>query len=290
MGFAIRPRFRWQLRTRTLALGERTLLMGIVNITPDSFSDGGLYGSPDEAVKHASRLLDDGADLIDLGAESTRPDAVPISADEEQARLLPALEALLKARPEAIVSVDTYHAATARCALAAGAEVINDVSGLLWDDAMASTLAQLSAGAVLMHARGRPPQWAAQPALPAAEVVPTVLAGLTTTLARAARAGIARSRMVLDPGFGFGKRGDENMALHAGLDRLAALGYPLLVGTSRKRFLTHGLPGVTDEQRAHASTALKRRGHSERRASAACAPCRLCQSRRAGGRPHAVRR
>ena len=255
MAFTARARFDWQLRTRTLALGERTLLMGIVNVTPDSFSDGGLYQSPDRAVEHALRLLDDGADLIDLGAESTRPDAVPISSGEEQARLLPALEALLKARPEAIVSVDTYHAATARCAVAAGAEVINDVSGLHWDAAMAETLAELTCGAVLMHARGRAPEWAAQPPLPPAEVLPTVLAGLTATLTRAKVAGIARSRIVLDPGFGFGKRGEENMALHAGFARLTAPGYPLLVGTSRKRFLTAGLPDATDDQRAHACTA-----------------------------------
>ena len=136
----------WRLRTRTLALGQRTRVMGVVNITPDSFSDGGLYFAPEAAVEHALELLDEGADLLDLGAESTRPgshvgrDSAAVSADEEQARLLPVIEGILKARPDAIISVDTYKAATARAALQAGAEIVNDVSGLAWDGGYGSRL------------------------------------------------------------------------------------------------------------------------------------------------------
>ncbi len=166
----------WRLRTRTISLGARTLVMGIVNITPDSFSDGGLFLDPKRAIAHALNLLDEGADLLDLGAESTRPgsragnapdslQAPTVSAEEEQARLLPVLEGILKARPDAIVSVDTYKAATARSALQAGAEIVNDVSGFSWDAEMAAVCAEFRAGIVLMHTRGRPEEWRTQPQL-----------------------------------------------------------------------------------------------------------------------------
>jgi dihydropteroate synthase len=244
MPFASRPRFAWKLRTRTLELGLRTLLMGILNVTPDSFSDGNLFLAPDRALQHALTLLDQGADILDLGGESTRPSALPLSPEQEQQRILPVLSAILAARPDAIVSVDTYHAATARLAVEHGAEIINDVSGLHWDPDMARTLAELRPGAVLMHTRGRPPEWSSLPPLQPEEVVPLILHGLSgfhgldQTLARAAAGGLSRHNIVLDPGFGFGKRGDENFALHAGFARLQTLGLPLLAGTSRKRFLT----------------------------------------------------
>ena len=235
----LRPRYEWSLPRGRLALGERTLLMGIVNVTPDSFSDGGRYASAETAVRHALRLLEQGADLLDLGAESTRPGATPLSAEDEQARLLPVLQALRRARPEALLSVDTYHATTAHAALAAGADVINDVSGLLWDRAMSETLAQArpTPGAVLMHTRGRPTEWADLPALDPGKVVQQVIEQLRQRLAAAESAGITADTILLDPGFGFGKRGEENVALLAGLEALHTLCRPLLIGLSRKGFL-----------------------------------------------------
>jgi dihydropteroate synthase len=232
-----------------MMLGERTLVMGVVNLTADSFSDGGLYLDPERAVEHALQLLDEGADLIDLGAESTRPGSgaggpeAIVSADEEQARLLPVLAALRKARPEAIVSVDTYKASTAHAAVAAGAEIVNDVSGLMWDEAMAATCAALQCGVVLMHTRGRPAEWKTQPALPRGSALPLVLNGLANGVAAALEAGIQSESLVLDPGYGFGKRFGENFDLLAGQPKLLALGYPLLAGVSRKSFLSWAFTG-----------------------------------------------
>jgi dihydropteroate synthase len=238
----------WKLRSRTLELGRRTLVMGVVNITPDSFSDGGLYFNPEAAVARSLQLLDEGADLLDLGAESTRPgsragggdgmgSAPAVSAEEEQARLLPVLEGILKARPEAIVSVDTYRAATAGAALAAGAEIINDVSGFSWDSGLGAVCAEARCGVVLMHTRGRPEEWAGQSRLEPDELLVTVQAGLEASLDQAAAAGIAADAIVLDPGYGFGKRGEENFALLARQAELLGLGRPLLAGVSRKSFL-----------------------------------------------------
>ena len=238
----------WQLRTRALELGHRTLVMGVVNITPDSFSDGGIFLDPKAAVARALQLLEEGADLLDLGAESTRPGsraggaadsmwAPAVSADEEQARLLPVLEGILKARPDAVVSVDTYKGATARAALLAGAEIINDVSGFTWDAEMASVCAEFKAGVILMHTRGRPEEWRTQPQLAPDELLATVRAGLVASLAAAAAAGIPPQAVVLDPGYGFGKRFGENYVLLARQRELLSLGRPLLAGVSRKSFL-----------------------------------------------------
>jgi dihydropteroate synthase len=237
MAFAVRPHYDWRLRTRALELGPRTLVMGVINVTPDSFSDGGQFLSPAAALDHALKLLDESADILDLGGESTRPAALPISPEEEQARVLPVLRAVLAARPEAVVSIDTYHAETARLAVEAGAEIVNDVSGHLWDAAMSSTCAALGCGSVLMHTRGRPQEWRTLPALAAEEVVPLVLGDLASRAHTALAAGIAREAIVLDPGFGFGKRLDENYPLLAHLDQLQTLGFPILAGVSRKSFL-----------------------------------------------------
>ncbi len=244
-----RPHFEWQLRTRKLALGQRTLLMAIVNLTPDSFSGDGLLSAGGSlglrpqaaviklAVATAIEAVDAGADIVDLGAESTRPNATPITSEQEQARLLPVLEQLLRERPNAVVSVDTYHADTALAAGRAGAEIINDVSGLTWDPSMAKAVSQSGCGLVLMHARGRSGEWQTQPGLDGDAVMPVVFAGLCEQLAQAEAAGIRTERIVADPGFGFGKRGAENFALLARLGRLRELGRPLLVGLSRKGFL-----------------------------------------------------
>jgi len=242
----------WQLRSRALELGPRTLVMGIVNVTPDSFSDGGLFFDPEAAVTHALQLLDEGADLLDLGAESTRPGsraggtagtplAPAVSADQEQARLLPVLEGILRERPRAIVSIDTYKAATARAALAAGAEIVNDVSGFSWDPEMAEVCAEAGCGVVLMHTRGRPEEWRAQPCLAPEAVLAEVRTGLAASLAAAAQAGIAPERVVLDPGYGFGKGFEGDLALLARQEELLTLGRPLLAGLSRKSFLGRAL-------------------------------------------------
>jgi dihydropteroate synthase len=263
-----RTNAQWRLRTRSLEPGARTLVMGVVNITPDSFSDGGSFLDSEKAVAHALRLIDEGADLLDLGAESTRPgshaggsDAAlhprdtgspshlslgtpAVSAEVEQARLLPVLKGILKARPDAVISVDTYKAATARAALEAGAEIVNDVSGFTWDPSLAQVCADFGAGVVLMHTRGRPEEWRTQAQLEADELIATVRDGLAASLNAARRAGIAEDRIVLDPGYGFGKRLDENYALLARQRELLALGRPLLAGLSRKSFLGHTLAGL----------------------------------------------
>jgi dihydropteroate synthase len=245
----MRPAFSWNLGHRALALGERTLVMGVVNVTPDSFSDGGLYLETGAAVEHALRLLQEGADILDIGGESTRPGAAAgpgsgaaratVSTEEELRRVLPVIEQLKRARPDCIISVDTYKAEVARAAVAAGAEIVNDVSALRWDPAMAKTIAGLGCGVVLMHMRGSPEQWRNLP--PVDDVVSLVQNDLRQWAEAAMRAGIARQNIVLDPGFGFGKNFEENYPLLARLRELHSLGFPLLAGTSRKSFLGRAL-------------------------------------------------
>jgi dihydropteroate synthase len=252
MNTLARPIAQWQLATRTLELGRRTLVMGVVNITPDSFSDGGRYLDAQAAIAHGLALMHEGADLLDLGAESTRPGAraggaagtpraPAVSADQEQARLLPVLEGILSARPGTVISADTYKAATARAALAAGAEIVNDVSGFMWDPGLAQVCAEAGCGVVLMHSRGKPEEWKTQPQLPPDELLATVRAGLSASLASAAAAGIPDERIVIDPGYGFGKRFGENLTLLARQSELLTLGRPLLAAVSRKSFLGHAL-------------------------------------------------
>ena len=220
--------------------------MGVVNITPDSFSDGFSLVS-EESVANAIRLIEEGADIVDLGAESTRPGSraggagAAVTAAEEQARLLPVLKGILKSLPQAVVSVDTYKAETARAALAAGAEIVNDVSGFTWDPAIAKVCAEFHAGVVLSHARGKPDEWRAQPQLEPDALLAAVREGLAASLAAAERAGIPPDAIVIDPGYGFGKRFDENYALLARQAELLSLGRPLLAGLSRKSFLGHTL-------------------------------------------------
>jgi dihydropteroate synthase len=252
----MRPRLCWQLASRSLELGARTVIMGIVNVTPDSFSDGGQYFALNDAVDHALGLLDQGADILDVGGESTRPGArvVPddetsnaeaVSAQEELRRILPVIEQIKRVVPGVIISVDTYKAEVARRAVEAGAEIINDISALAWDPAMPRTISQLGCGAVLMHTRGRPEQWRSLPPLPCDEVVPLVVRELRQSVAAAETAGISRDRIVLDPGFGFGKSFDENYPLLAHLDDLHGLGFPVLVGTSRKSFIGKTVGGCS---------------------------------------------
>jgi dihydropteroate synthase len=271
MPFTRRSHHDWHLRTRTLPLGRRTIVMGILNVTPDSFSDGGHFYSPENAperaLAQALKLLDEGADILDIGGESTRPNATPLTADEEQSRILPVIASLLHQRPNTIISVDTFHASTAGQAIEAGAEIVNDVSGHLWDPNMSTTSANLSCGVILMHTRGRPQDWPTLPPLAPTEVLPLVLAELAERLEAATTAGIPRNKIVLDPGFGFGKILDENYPLLANLDQLCKFHLPILAGASRKGFLAHtlnqhpslsillngGTPSMED--RLHASTA-----------------------------------
>jgi dihydropteroate synthase len=232
----MRAVFQWSLGTRTLELGKRTLIMGIVNVTPDSFSDGGPYLDSEKAVDHALQLLDEGADIIDVGGESTRPGTrVVVSAEEELQRVLPVIAALKKIRPDAVISIDTYKASVARAAVAAGAEIVNDVSGLRWDPLMARTIADLKCGTVLMHMRGHPEDWRTLP--PPGDIVLLVKRELRDWVEAAVLAGVRRERIALDPGFGFGKNFEQNYPLLAHFQDLQSLGFPLLAGTSRKSFL-----------------------------------------------------
>jgi dihydropteroate synthase len=211
-----------------LELGGQALIMGILNVTPDSFSDGGRFDRLEFAVSHAERMLAEGAAIIDIGGESTRPGAEPVTAEEEQGRILPVIEKVA-ALPGAIVSVDTYRAETARLAVEAGAHIVNDVWGLSRDTAIADLAASTGAGLVIMHT-GR-----AREKL--ADVIADQQLFLRNSLEIAAKAGVESSQIVLDPGFGFAKDADENLALIARFEELQAFGYPLLVGTSRKRFI-----------------------------------------------------
>ena len=243
----MRPRYRWQLRSRTLELGRRTLIMGVVNVTPDSFSDGGKFLDPERAVEHALRLLEEGADILDIGGESTRPgthvatdktstDARPVVAeDEELRRVMPVIEGILRARPDAVVSVDTYKSGVALAACAEGAEIVNDVSAFQWDPQMASTCAELQCGVVLMHTRGQPHQWRNLPL--ESHIIARLEHDLANRVQVAFERGVRRERIVLDPGFGFGKNFEENYPLLTRFDQLHRMGFPLLAGTSRKSFV-----------------------------------------------------
>jgi dihydropteroate synthase len=236
--------------------------MGVVNVTPDSFSDAGAFFHTDLAVEHALKLLDEGADILDIGGESTRPgtqDAV--DALEESRRVIPVIKGVLRERPDAVISIDTYKAETARRAIDAGVEILNDVSGMTWDPAMLDAATDLACGCVLMHSRGRPHEWRSLPKLSREEVVPVVSHGLSGLSERALLSGIARERIALDPGFGFGKRFDENYPLLAGVAQIAALGFPVVAGVSRKSFLARtvaqrrSLEDLPMSERATATTA-----------------------------------
>jgi len=234
----------WHHASGSLAL-DRPIVMGIVNVTPDSFSDGGQLATVDEARRLVDTLVAEGADIIDVGGESTRPRTTPISADEELARVLPVIDAVRRDHPGMVISIDTVKARVAGEALAAGASIVNDVSAFRLDAEMASTCARSSAGVVLMHSRGDVADMATfEHARYDDGVVTAVVEELAVRVARATSAGIARGRIVLDPGVGFAKRAADSIAVLRGLDRLASLGFPVLVGVSRKRFIGE-LTGVS---------------------------------------------
>jgi dihydropteroate synthase len=242
----LRKPFSIKLRSRTLILGERTLIMGVLNVTPDSFSDGGNFFSQEKAVRHALQLERDGADLIDIGAESTRPGSSGIVPEEEWNRLAPVLFAL-RARLKIPISVDTRKSEIAAKAVESGAEIINDVSGLKHDPHIAEVAALMRVPLVLMHMRGEPQTMQQKPF--ARDVLKDVASGLRESLKLARKAGLKNSQIILDPGIGFGKSYAQNYELLARLPELAKLGFPLLLGTSRKAFI-----GATLSEAGQAAT------------------------------------
>jgi dihydropteroate synthase len=219
---------------QSLTLGERVLVMGILNVTPDSFSDGGLAVSPEDAIAAGVRMVEEGADLIDVGGESTRPGAAPVTFEEERRRVLPVVEGLA-ARVPVPISVDTYKARMADEALAAGAAMINDVSGLRFEPALADVAARRQAALILMHTRGRPSQMAQQASY--LDVIDEVRDELRESMAFALGAGVAKERILIDPGIGFAKEAAHSYEVMARLEEFAELGRPLVVGPSRKSFL-----------------------------------------------------
>ena len=245
-----RKTFQLKLCSGVLKLGERTLVMGVLNVTPDSFSDGGKFLNVKRAVQHALAMQRDGADIIDIGAESTRPGSVGISAAEELRRLLPVLQAL-RGKLEIPISVDTQKSAVAELALGAGAQIINDISGLRNDPELAGVAAKRDVPLILMHMRGTPRTMQKGPF--ARDAMRDVIKGLRESIATAKKFGMKRSQIVIDPGIGFGKNYSQNYRLLAKLPELAKLGYPLMVGTSRKGFLgatlaKNGKPAPAEER------------------------------------------
>ena len=224
----------------TVGVGDRTLgpdpvLVGVLNVTPDSFSDGGDFLDPAKAATHASAMLDEGAGIIDVGGESTRPGSDPVTREEEARRVVPVIEEILSERPDAIVSIDTYRAATAEAAIEAGTRIVNDVTALRGDPRMAEVVAEARCLVVLMHMLGEPRTMQRDPRY--ADVVREVRDFLAGRAEHAVAAGVVPESIILDPGIGFGKSLEHNLALLRHLDELVALGFPVLVGASRKSFL-----------------------------------------------------
>jgi dihydropteroate synthase len=244
----------WQCRDHRLDLSRRGEIMGILNVTPDSFSDGGTFTQPAQAVAHAVEMLNQGAAIIDIGGESTRPGAAEVAAEEEIRRVIPAIEALHRQRPEALISIDTSKAAVAVAALAAGARIVNDVTGLLGDPAMAQGVAQSGAGVVIMHMLGTPRTMQHAPHYD--DVVAEVRAFFERQFSAATAAGIAPETIVFDPGIGFGKNLEHNLALIRALDRLSVAGRPILLGVSRKSFISRLTGSEKIEDRAWPTVAV----------------------------------
>ena len=222
----------------SLSLGERTLVMGILNITPDSFADGGVHLDPVRAVEAGLRMVDEGADILDVGGESTRPGAEPVPADEEKRRVLPVIEALA-ARVRVPISIDTYKAGVADAAFDAGAAIVNDISGLVYEPGLGDVVARRKMPIVLMHTRGRPSDMYKEASY--ADPVRDVVDELGVRVAFAVSRGIPREQIVIDPGLGFAKKAEHSLAILAGLAGLTRLDLPVLVGASRKSFLRRAL-------------------------------------------------
>lgn len=237
----------------TWDLGERTRVMGILNVTPDSFFDGGRWDGTQAAVEHGLRLADEGADVVDVGGESSRPGAEPVAEEEEARRVLPVIEGLKRARPELRLSVDTVRAGVARRALEAGADLVNDISGLHSDPGLAEAAAERGAPLVLMHMRGTPRDMQRDTRYD--DLLSEIVDSLAESCEIAGKAGVAGARIVLDPGIGFGKSAEGNEQILRHLSTLRSLGHPLLVGASRKSFLGWRLGGLPPEERLEGSLA-----------------------------------
>jgi dihydropteroate synthase len=252
--FSLMPIRQWKLARRSLAYGERTLVMGVLNITPDSFSDGGSFYSPERAIEHALEMVAEGADIIDIGGESTRPASDFVSAEEELSRVLPVIEKLVT-QTSIPISVDTTKASVARAVLAAGAEIINDISALRFDPAIADEVAKAKAGLVLMHSRGTPKTM--QQLAPVTDLLSEVFGGLHEGVLIARERGIAPNCIAVDPGIGFGKTAEQNVELIAKLDQLVAefAGFPIMIGTSRKSFIGKLLDNASAGERLYGTIA-----------------------------------
>jgi dihydropteroate synthase len=252
--FAFMPIRQWKLARRSLPYGERTLVMGVLNVTPDSFSDGGRFFSFDRALAHAERMIAEGADIIDVGGESARPGALPVAEEEELRRVIPVIERLT-AKASVPISIDTTKSAVAQAALEAGAEIVNDISALRFDRLIADEAAKAKAGLVLMHSRGTPKTMQTLP--PVDDIMSEVISGLRTSLAVAEERGVARESIAIDPGIGFGKTAEQNVELIAKLDQLVRdfSDFPILIGTSRKSFIGKLLDGAPADERLHGTIA-----------------------------------
>jgi dihydropteroate synthase len=244
----------WKLARRSLAYGERTLVMGVLNVTPDSFSDGGQFFAFDRAIAQAEQMILEGADMIDVGGESTRPGSEFVSEAEESRRVIPVIERLASSSSIPI-SIDTTKPSVARAALEAGAEIVNDISGLRFDPAIADEVARARAGLILMHSRGTPKDMQQLP--PVEEILDEVVAGLHESVAVAVEHGVAPESIALDPGIGFGKTAEQNVEIIASLDHLVAefIDYPIMIGTSRKSFIGKLLGDAPADQRLHGTLA-----------------------------------
>jgi dihydropteroate synthase len=248
------PVHEWRIARRSLPYGERTLVMGVLNVTPDSFSDGGKYFSLADALAHAEQMIAEGADIIDVGGESARPGSQFISEEEELRRVIPVIEKLAT-NTSVPISIDTTKSAVARAALEAGAEIINDISGLRFDPAIAEVAAASKAGLVLMHSRGTPKTMQQLP--PVQDVITEVVNGLRQSVAIAEERGVPRESIAIDPGIGFGKSVEQNLELIAKLDQLARefSDLPIVIGTSRKSFLGKLLDGAPADERLYGTIA-----------------------------------
>jgi len=236
-------RYLWRLKQREMVLGDRTLLMGILNVTPDSFSDGGTYSDPDRAFARAVELEEQGADIVDIGAESTRPGSQRVSEAEELRRLVPVLKRL-RGKLSIPISVDTYKSGVAEKALEHGAEIINDPSGILLDLQLPRVVTKYDAGLIINHMRGNPETWAKLP--PMKDLMRSIMIDLEAALNRSRQAGVQRHQLVIDPGLGFGKRREQNSEIIANLGALRSFDLPILIGPSRKSFLKKEQPEAVE--------------------------------------------
>ncbi|MDX6498487.1 MAG: dihydropteroate synthase [Blastocatellia bacterium] len=248
------PIRQWKLARRSLPYGERTLVMGVLNITPDSFSDGGKFYTTQNALEHALQMIAEGADIIDIGGESTRPGSAFVTEEEELQRVIPVIEPLATKSP-APISIDTTKSSVARAAIRAGAEIVNDISGLRFDPLIADEAAKAKAGLVLMHSRGTPKNMQQLPLVD--DIVSEVTSGLLRSVALAEEHGVARESIAIDPGLGFGMTGEQNVEMIGELSKLARAfpDLPLMIGPSRKSFLGKLLDGAPASQRLYGTIA-----------------------------------